>query len=55
MPSAWKSYMLQFQLPPQDVALGGRSPKFEQVSNDHHQMSLARGQVLRSDVGEIGP
>ena len=26
MPLAWKSYVLQFPLPPPDVSLGGRSP-----------------------------
>ena len=38
--------MPQFQLPSPDVTSGGKSPmipKFEQVSGDHHQMSLARG------------
>ena len=45
---AWKLYMLQFQLPPLDVTLGegGWGPqinKVEQVSSDHHQMSLAGG------------
>ena len=36
--------MLQFQLPPPDVTwgVGPGINKFEQVSTDHHQMSLAR-------------
>ena len=41
-----KLYVLQFQLPPLDVTLGGVGPKmnmFEQVSSDHDQMSLAVG------------
>ena len=36
--------MLQFQWPPPDVTPGGpQVNKFEQVSSEHHQMSLARG------------
>ena len=42
--------MLQFQLPPIDVAPGDpQRNKFEQVYSGHHQMSTAGG-VLRSDV-----
>ena len=62
--------MLQFQWPPPDVTLwGSEMDKFEQVSNDHHHMSLAGGPGLmsggnggqggwgpRSDVhGRLGP
>ena len=50
-------YMLQFQWPPPGVALAGvgvipgpQMNKFEQVSSDHHQMSLPRGGVPRSVV-----
>ena len=47
IPPTCKPYLLQFQLPPPDVApRGGGGPqmnKFEQVSSDHHQMSLGRG------------
>ena len=38
--------MLQFQWPPPDVTQGAggtQMNKFEQVSSDHHQMSLAGG------------
>ena len=46
-----KPYKFQFQLQPLDVAPGGgrerwvgpEKNKFEQVSSDHHQMSLAGG------------
>ena len=41
-----KPYVLQFQWPPPDVTPGGfEMDKFKQVSNDHHHMSLAGGQV----------
>ena len=47
----WKPYKFQFQLQPLDVAPGGgrerwvgpEMNKFEQVSSDHYQMSLAGG------------
>ena len=42
MPHAWNRCMLQFQLTPPDVntVIGPQMNKFEQVSVDHHQMSL---------------
>ena len=49
IPPTCKPYLFQFQLPPPDVApRGGGGPqmnKFEQVSSDHHQMSLTGGGV----------
>ena len=53
VPPAWKPYVLHFQFRLPDVAEGGggagpQMNKFEQVSNDHHSMSLAEG-------GEVGP
>ena len=48
----WKLYILQFELPPPDVTRSWNSQmnKFEQVSIDHQQMSLA-GVVTRSGRG----
>ena len=50
VPPAW---------PPPDITLGGtQMNKFEQVSSNHHQMSLEWGakvgRVPRSDVREAG-
>ena len=56
MPPALKLYVFQFQLPPLDVApmgcrVGLEMNKFDQVSNDPHQMSLAEGGYVQRSIG----
>ena len=46
IPPPLKLCMLQFQWPPPDVTPGDpQMNKFDQVSSDHHQMSLAGGSL----------
>ena len=58
VPSAWKSYVFQFQRPPADVAPQDGvyyMNKFEQVPCHHNQMSLAGGSPGLMSIGEGAP